>query len=210
MSVVSLPRVCDGSRLTPLYCVGRDRTQRPLWRCQCACGNETTVHIYNLRSGNTLSCGCFKKTCHTKHGESVKSGPTPEYLAWNAMIQRCTNQRHKQWAAYGGRGIAVCQRWMNYEAFLADMGRRPTAEHSIDRFPDKNGNYEPSNCRWATRTQQQNNIRSNHLVDYRGRTYTVAELARLAGIKYITMSKRLHAGWSTENAVNVPVGASRA
>jgi len=95
-----------------------------------------------------------------RHGDARRGNASPEYGAWAEMIQRCTNPKQKRYADYGGRGIHVCERWLNgFENFLADMGRRPTSEHSIDRYPNNDGNYEKTNCRWATRLEQAANKR---------------------------------------------------
>jgi hypothetical protein len=95
-----------------------------------------------------------------KHGEGNRPW-TPEYRAWCDLRARCNNPNFKQWADYGGRGIKVCDRWASYAAFLADMGRRPSPKHSIDRWPNPDGDYEPGNCRWATRKEQRHNRRSS-------------------------------------------------
>lgn len=134
------------------------------WECICDCGGSAIVSTDNLRRGNTTSCGCYKKEKTSerllKHGDNRSNNKkTPEYRAWYSMKTRCYNSNIKRYADYGGRGIRVCERWLSsYENFLEDMGRKPSSQHSLDRI-DNNLNYEPSNCRWATHSEQNNNKR---------------------------------------------------
>lgn len=128
---------------------------------------------------------------------------TPEYEAWAAMHARCGNPRCKSYKDYGGRGIRVCERWKSFEAFIADMGRRPDG-CSLDRFPDNNGNYEPGNCRWATSRQQGNNKRNNVWLTLNGQTKTFMEWAREYGIPRGKLRKRLKAGWPLQEALTRP------
>jgi len=121
------------------------------WNCVCECGSERSIAGGELLRGKSQSCGCAG---NGSHGMSK----APEYHSWSSMIQRCTNPNHGRWKDYGGRGIAVCERWKTFENFLADMGPRPLGT-SIDRFPDPDGNYEPGNCRWATAKMQRANQR---------------------------------------------------
>jgi len=131
--------------------------------CRCDCGTTRTVLAGNLTNGTSASCGCSRTEstaarCRS-HGESSHSGGTPEYRTWRNILIRCSCRKHPSWSRYGGRGIAVCNRWLHsFQNFLSDMGRKPTPEHSIDRI-NNDGNYEPSNCRWATRSQQMRNRR---------------------------------------------------
>ena len=135
---------------------GFTRLGKVRWLCRCECGAEWTVAASSLTRGLSRSCGCLRRrqAWNYQHGESGHSFYSVEYNAWMHMRQRCSNPNYHAYARYGGRGIKVCDRWLNsFEAFLADMGRRPSGRRSLDRI-DNNGNYEPSNCRWATPVQQ--------------------------------------------------------
>ncbi len=148
-------------RLVVLEFTGRKTNGRvPIWQCKCDCGQIKDVESASLVRGNTSSCGCFNKDrvaeTHRKHGQYTN----PMYAVWTQMKARCMNPRHAGFKYYGGRGISVCQRWIDsFSAFLADMGERPDGLE-IDRI-NNDGNYEPGNCRWATRAQQMMNTRRN-------------------------------------------------
>lgn len=147
-----------GARVGKLLVISRAGTSKggmAMWQCLCDCGKELVIQGGNLRH-RQRSCGCDRKTTAT-HG---LSGST-EFRSWGQMIQRCTNERLKTHKHYGGRGIRVCDRWMeSFENFYADMGAKPSPKHSLDRI-DVDGNYEPGNCRWATPQEQSRNRRTS-------------------------------------------------
>jgi hypothetical protein len=144
-------------RLTALRPVEK-RDHKYFWLCICDCGKKVVVQGKKLRNSHTRSCGCLKKESHLVHGESRKGHETREYQTWKSMLLRCKNSSRPDFKYYGGRGIKICKRWLQYENFLADMGRRPGKGYSIERINNE-GNYTPSNCKWATHVEQMNNTR---------------------------------------------------
>lgn len=154
------------------------------WNCVCDCGGISEVRGNYLRNGTTKSCGCLKKP----HGMTM----TPTWQSWNGMIARCKNKKNKRYPSYGGRGISVCRRWENFNNFLSDMGVRPEGK-TIDRI-NNDGNYEPSNCRWADRYEQQANTRKARKCMINGAEFkTIGEAARLLGIHRATIQYRITA-----------------
>lgn len=167
------------------------------WRCRCECGSLKITSSNALRTGHTRSCGCLRKEwCH---GYSN----TSEYHSWVAMIQRCTNPKDPGYQNYGGRGIQVDPRWMNFRAFIADMGSKPTPYHSISR-KDNNGNYVPSNCEWTTTYEQNRNKRGIRYVLIEGQQRLALDVAREHGIHPGTLYSRLEHGWDPVEAVTAP------
>jgi hypothetical protein len=176
------------------------------WLCRCDCGAEKSVQGNNLKSSKSRSCGCLHSevTAATNYRHGHRNAP--EYGAWCDMKSRCLLQNRESWENYGGRGIRVCDRWLSsFETFLADVGPKPSPRHSLDRYPDVNGNYEPGNVRWATPVEQANNTRANRHVDFGGKRMSVSDAARLAGLKPSQVYTRLHDGWSVERALTSPI-----
>lgn len=198
-------------RLTVLERAGSSPRGQALWRCRCDCGNLTTPSGNALRSGQARSCGCLNHEetgkRSTRHGHAPRGHQSPEYRVYMAMLARCYRRNSSHYDDYGGRGIRVCRRWQGehgFEHFLADMGSRPSLQHSLDRYPDNDGNYEPTNCRWATKKQQARNRRSSLVLTVDGVSATVAEWAEKTGVPAHRLYCRKRVGWSDEDAVKRP------
>jgi hypothetical protein len=176
------------------------------WRCKCDCGNEVIVRTDCFTRKDpykTKSCGCLNtevlKKNATKHGHSTDDrGKTPTYGSWAGMIQRCTNPNNPQFRDYGGRGIAVCERWLDFRNFLDDMGERPNGL-TIERLRNSEG-YGPDNCKWADSIEQNNNTRRNVLVKYKGVIDTLPNWCRKLSLVQNKVRKRLDRGWAPERA----------
>lgn len=168
---------------------------RTYWQCVCECGTTRPVQTNHLRRGKSKSCGCDRPKGAANH--NFKHGSDQSvYGIWCNIIQRCENPKCPEYRNYGGRGISICRRWRtDFAAFAADMGPRPEGDFSIDRWPDKNGNYEPGNCRWATRTEQARNSRRNLLVEMDGENVPLVEACERTGINYGAAKWRVHAGY---------------
>lgn len=152
------------------------------WLCRCDCGAATITRSEFLRTGYTQSCGCLRIDRITAHGRRGSRS----YSSWSNMKQRCLNPRNAKYSAYGGRGITICDRWLRFENFYADMGERPPG-HTLDRA-DNSGNYEPGNCRWATPGQQAINTRSAKLSP--ADRVRVREIYAAGGISHRALGER--------------------
>lgn len=178
--------------------------------CRCACGTVITTNVINVTKGLSKSCGCLKRELFSARFKTHGMTKTPEYRIWAGMKKRCYNVHCKQYADWGGRGIRVCRRWLHsFLNFFRDMGPRPSPAHTLERLDNSKG-YSPSNCVWATRTAQSNNSRHNHLLTYKGRTFPMAEWARIYGLPDgRVILKRLNRGWPLKDALTLPLQANQ-
>lgn len=214
--------------LAPYY-VSPSGKKFPTWTCSCSCGSHKMISVLSSNLKRGQSCGCLSREAvisrnsrnathgHTRRGEK---NSTSTYNSWRGTSDRCFNPSGKDFARYMGRGITVCARWLeSFENFLSDMGECP-AGMTIDRI-DNNANYSCGkcddclahgwllNCRWATKREQQRNIRSNQLVTLSGETLCLSEWDERNGYPHGTVHKRLKAGWEPERAVSQPMRNKR-
>lgn len=184
------------------YVVGfhhRNHAHHPMLQCLCVCGAVRIVSMYSLLKGDSGSCGCLRRDVsrivNTKHGCTGRKRPVDtEYKSWSQMKDRVFNPRCKAFKDYGGRGIKVCDRWRDsFAAFLADMGRKPSRNHTLDRI-DNNGDYSPDNCRWATWFEQAGNTRRAFRITHNGKTLSASGWARESGLSLDTILRRIHQG----------------
>jgi len=171
------------------------------WKCQCDCGNHVVVLGSSLTSGNTSSCGCVAKQMNIIRCSTHGMSGTRVYRIWRAMHTRCSNKNSSGYDAWGGRGIKVCDRWQKFETFFADMGDCP-AGMSIDRI-NNNGDYEPSNCRWATRSEQGRNTRATRFIEFNGQKKCLIDWADSIGIDQSSLRERLDK-WPLSAALTTP------
>lgn len=183
--------------------IARDKRGRVVWRLACQCGNKVFYEAGRFKYGNTVSCGCYRRELvgdeHRSHGLSK----TPVYSSWLTMRKRCYNEQSPDYPTYGGRGISVCDRWMSFENFYADMGNKP-AGLSLERC-DVNGDYTPENVVWADAKTQANNRRSNVILEHAGKKQTMQQWCDELGLKIGTVWARLNRGWSTDKALTQEV-----
>jgi hypothetical protein len=181
------------------YSTGKSRP-RPMWKCLCDCGTVKDVRQIALTSGVTVSCGCKRREGReVVHGES----DSPEYRAYHGAKERCNVSSSKDYPRWGGKGIRFL--FTSFEQFLSVMGRRPTEQHSLDRWPDKKGDYEPSNCRWATSKQQGRNKNNNVILTVNGEARCISEWAEVMGHGRGLIKTRRKNGWCDECAVLQPI-----
>jgi hypothetical protein len=187
--------------LTVVGYAGRVKKNQ-FWYCKCDCGGMTRTKTYSLQKGKAKSCGCMVKVWASErfktHGDSVNDN-RPMYLVWRGMKGRCYDENNSSYPHYGGRGIAICERWQDFKNFLSDMGPRPMGM-SIDRI-NNDGHYEPSNCRWADAVTQANNTSKNVFYTIGGERLTISQWAKKSGVPDKVVHARIHRGWSIEDAL---------
>lgn len=175
---------------------------------ECGCGKRKEIGPWAVRKGFVKSCGCWRDQAFGNRTRTHGASNTREHQAWMRMIGRCTNPNTAKWHRYGGRGIKVCARWRGpngFKNFLADMGPRPSDKHQVDRFPDNNGNYKPTNCRWATSKQNNQNRSTNRMLTVNGRTQCLQEWANELGMSHTTIHGRIKK-WGVHLALTTPKG----
>jgi hypothetical protein len=177
------------------------RGSQALWLCVCECGNECIKQLGNLRNGHTTSCGCRRSTTTAEAKTKHAMYGTPTYRSWQAMLTRCTNLANHKYSDYGARGIKVCEAWLDFSAFFADMGVRPDGTTLGRREND--GNYEPNNCEWQDATTQGRNKRNTRVFEFEGRSATLQEHCDRLGLNCSTIRSRVYTyGWPIEKALS--------
>lgn len=201
--------------LTLIRPIGFDNQNRPIWLCKCDCGNTKNIRYWDVVHGKIKSCGClrnnkardrlisYNKSHNVKHNDCHAR----LYNIWHGMIQRCYNPNYHHYKDYGGRGIKICDEWkydyLTFKKWAIENGYSDCL--TIDRL-DVNGDYEPSNCKWSTNTEQARNRRNNLIITYRGKSQTLMEWSNELNIKYCILWGRLKKGWSVERTFERPVG----
>jgi len=199
-----------GKRFGRLVAIRADHTKYTksrfyeFWLCQCDCGNKKIVSKPTLVAGITVSCGCYKREIHTKHGKSSHR----LHHIWKAMISRCENEKRKSYKNYGGRGIKVCEEWHDMNNFFNwAITHGYSDDLTIDR-ENNDGDYCSENCRWVTMKVQNNNRRGNRIITYNGETRTLMQWSEILGVTYALLRSRLCRGWPVEKAFTTPENSS--
>lgn len=180
--------------------------------CICKCGKTTLSFIGGVLSGHTRSCGCYRLTASKKrtgtksaqyvHGHELDGKKSPTLSTYHSMLQRCKNPSSNSFKNYGAKGVTICDRWLDFNNFLVDMGERPK-DTTIDRINNSKG-YSPDNCRWATKKEQAINRKSTLLYTMQGETKCLKDWAREYGIRYLVVFKRIKRGWSLQDSLKTP------
>lgn len=192
-------------RLTVIEFAGRGKRKLLIWKCKCNCGVITLAYGHLLKSGGKQSCGCLLSEVTSKRSKTHGMHNTITYKIWRSMIRRCEAPNDISYPRYGAIGIRVCKRWRNsFEAFFEDMGERPSKEYQIER-KNNNGDYKPSNCYWATRSEQARNRCNSKWLTFRGEKKLLIEWAEELGFNTGQIWNRLLAGWTVERTLTEPI-----
>lgn len=184
--------------------LSKKRGKELLWECVCDCGGTKITTAASLKGGYAKSCDCIKREVLAKRNSKHGMSKSRIYEIWMGVIKRCTNQNCMGYKYYGGRGIKVCDRWMSFINFYNDTINGYSDELSLDRFPNTNGDYEPTNFRWATYEQQANNKTDTHLIEHNGKALTVSQWAKEVGVPYRRLLGRISKGWDIGVALSLP------
>lgn len=198
-------------RLTVLNKAGSGKNKSLLWNCVCDCGREVVIDGLYLRSGDTKSCGCYRKECASKRMSTHKMSKTRLYRVWAGVKNRCYNENASNYKYYGAKGITMCDEWKDsFESFRNwaiasgyNENARPQ-ECTLDRI-DNNSGYSPNNCRWANHQEQCNNQSSNKIIAFNGESHSMSEWADVIGMEYTTLRARIRRGMSISEALTKPV-----
>jgi hypothetical protein len=177
------------------------------WNCRCDCGSVVAPLGFHIRHGLSKSCGCLQRELVSRRFRRLGYDHPEERGIYGSMLSRCFNPKRNVYHLYMGRGITVCERWRGehgFANFLADVGPRPSPEHSLDRFPNNDGNYEPGNVRWATPIEQGRNTRLNRMIVVGGVSHCLSEWSEISGIEASVISDRIKRGWTAEMATTTP------
>jgi len=194
--------------LVALHRAGRSKNGNALWKCRCDCGQLVVARSDRLAAGLRKSCavnGHYWTGWIEERGWFRRGQHKSERQSWESMWRRCSDKTHRGYHRYGGRGVRICKRWESFANFLADMGVKPTPQHTLDRYPNNAGNYKPGNCRWATVDEQHRNMRNNVVVEYEGQSMLLVDVVEKLGLRRGIVYGRLRMGWSLADALAVPV-----
>lgn len=202
-----MPKAIDltGKTINGFYIIGigeRTKGGHKRWLCKCKCGAITSI------ASGEIKINKYCSVCVPKGRPSHGLSHLPEFGVWSAMKQRCDNPNCDAYENYGARGISYCKEWNRFEIFLKDMGLRPSDQHTLERN-DNDGNYQKSNCRWATRKEQARNFRHNVLLEFNGQKKCISEWGEIYGLKHDTIASRLERGLSIEQALTTPLKTNR-
>ena len=188
---------------------GKDKRNNTTWLCQCDCGNQKVVNRVELTKGSTNSCGCLRKEFISQLKKTHNLSSHRLHRVWFNMIQRCTNKSVKSYSDYGGRGIGVCEEWLDFMNFYNWANANGYKDSLTIERTDNNKGYNPSNCTWATKKQQARNKRNIPMVEYKGELKPIVQLCEEYGIHRETFRTRVNSGMSIEEALTKPVRKQR-